>query len=101
MRRTSILAAAVLAVACAGGCSPGGAAPTASTRPPASASGPTPSARPSSAPPSPTPSQDTADQGAPVGTEYTFDDTANGITVKVAATSYKVAMLTGENQELL
>jgi len=97
--RLCVFVVAGLAVSAAG-CSSGGGAPTASGRPSASASSPTPSTAPSIAPPSPTPSQAPA-QGAPLGTEYTFDDTAHGVTVKVTATSYKVVTLTGENQELL
>lgn len=79
-------------------CSGGNAAPVAAPTTAAARQPPSPSGTPSrSAAASPSPSP--AGNGAGLGTEQTFASAANGITVKVMATSYRVVTLSGENQE--
>lgn len=93
MRRT--LAAVLLLTLAAAACSSNApqANTAASTKPSTSTS-----AAPASAAASPSPSP--TNTGKTLGTEQTFVDSSDAVTVKVTATSYQVTTLTNENQEL-
>ncbi|HZU54837.1 MAG TPA: hypothetical protein VFA06_03105 [Actinocrinis sp.] len=95
MNRNILAASAAALLAAVAACS-STASPTATASSPPSASA-SPSGTNSSPSPSPSPSGSAAPA---LGTEQTFADAGDGVTIKVTATSYRVVTLSTENQEL-